>query len=105
MYAVISTGGKQYNVSNGDVLNIEKIDANPGDTITIDNVLAVYGADEVLFGTPTVEGASVKCEVTEHVKGDKLIVFKMKKRKGYRKTTGHRQNLTTITIKSIDLKS
>ncbi|TFG92695.1 MAG: 50S ribosomal protein L21 [Syntrophobacterales bacterium] len=101
MYAVIKTGGKQYKVSEGEVLSFEKIDGDKGDTISFDEVLLVSGDNDVRVGTPLVEGAKVVGEIISQTKGSKIIVFKMKRRKGYSKKTGHRQNLTSLKIKEI----
>jgi len=101
MYAVIKTGGKQYKVSEGEVLNFEKIEGDKGDTVSFDEVLMVSGGDEVRVGTPHVEGAKVIGEIISQIRGPKIIVFKMKRRKGYKKKTGHRQDLTSLKIKEI----
>ncbi len=101
MYAVIKTGGKQYKVSEGDVLNFEKIEGDKGDTVSFDEVLLISGNEEVRVGTPFVEGAKVVGEIVSQGRGPKIIVFKMKRRKGYSKKTGHRQDLTSLKIKEI----
>lgn len=101
MYAVIKTGGKQYKVSEGDVLNFEKLEGDKGDTISFDEVLLVSKDEDVKVGTPFVEGAKVICEIISQIRGPKIIVFKMKRRKGYSKKTGHRQDLTNLKIKEI----
>jgi len=101
MYAVIKTGGKQYKVSAGDVLNFEKIEGGKGDIVSFDEVLLVSGDDDVRVGTPFVEGAKVVGEIISQIRGPKIIVFKMKRRKGYSKKTGHRQDLTSLKIKEI----
>jgi large subunit ribosomal protein L21 len=97
MYAVIKTGGKQYRVSKDDILFIEKIDAEAGKTVTLNEVLMV--GDKI--GTPFVSGASVTATVLEQKKGDKIIIFKKKRRQNYRRKNGHRQNLTVIKITDI----
>ncbi|MDO4567568.1 MAG: 50S ribosomal protein L21 [Clostridia bacterium] len=99
MYAIIRTGGKQYNVSVGDELFVEKLDAEVGAEVDFD-VLMLVG-DEVTVGTPVVEGASAKAEVVEHGKGKKVVVFKYKPKKNYRKKQGHRQPYTKVRITSI----
>ncbi len=101
MYAVIKTGGKQYKVSEGESLKIEKIEGNRGDAVSLDDVLMISRDGEIKVGTPTVEGAKVVGEIIGQTKGSKITVFKMKKRKGYRRKTGHRQNLTNLRIKEI----
>jgi large subunit ribosomal protein L21 len=101
-YAVIATGGKQYRVAVGDVITVEKLDAEPGSTVTIDQVLMVGGNGEATVGTPTVDGASVTAEVVDNFRGEKIVVFKYKPKKRYRRRTGHRQSLTKLAITSID---
>ncbi len=101
MYAIIETGGKQYKVSEGDVLFIEKIDTEAGETVKFDKVLAV-GGDKTVIGTPTVDGASVDAKVAEHGKAKKVIVFKYKPKKGYKKKQGHRQPYTKVVIEKIN---
>jgi len=103
MYAVIQTGGKQYRVSEGDVILVEKLDAEVGKTLTIKEVCA-YCKDELLIGAPYVKGASVKAEVLEQGKADKVIIFKYKAKKDERKKQGHRQPYTKLEIKSISFK-
>jgi large subunit ribosomal protein L21 len=105
MYAVIKTGGKQYRVSIGDTLPLEKLEGNRGDKIVFSDVLMVSGDDEedIRIGTPLVEGASVIGEIVEQFKGPKIYVFKMKRRKGFKKKTGHRQLQTRMRIKEINI--
>ena len=103
MYAVIKTGGKQHKVSEGDVIAIEKISGGKGDAVVFDEVLMVEKDGDIRIGRPLVEGAKVTGEILAQTKGDKLVVFKMKKRKGYRKKTGHRQQLTSMKIKEISI--
>ncbi|HOO46265.1 MAG TPA: 50S ribosomal protein L21 [Deltaproteobacteria bacterium] len=100
MYAVIKTGGKQYKVEEGDTIQIEKLDAAKGDTITFDDVLFI-GGDEYRLGSPKLEGVTVSGRIVRQMRAKKIIVFKMKRRKGYRKKQGHRQNLTEIYITQI----
>ncbi len=100
-YAVIETGGKQYRVQAGDSLNVEKLDVEPGQSVTIDTVLAVSDGKTLTVGTPTVDAASVVATVEDQIRGDKLFNFKKKRRKGYSRKIGHRQSLTVLTIKSI----
>ncbi len=101
MYAVIKTGGKQYKVSEGEILNFEKIEGDNGDTVSFDEVLLVSKDEDVKVGTPFVEGAKVVGEIISQIRGPKITVFKMKRRKGYSKKTGHRQDLTSLKIKEI----
>ncbi len=101
MYAVIKTGGKQYVVNEGDTIKVEKLTGEVGSTIEVGSVLAVGVGESVKIGTPTVEGASVKAEVLEHDRDKKIIVFKKKKRKGYSRKQGHRQDYTSLKISEI----
>ena len=102
MYAVFQTGGKQFRVEPGTRLRVPTLDVEPGDSVTFDHVLlAGDGSEDVKVGTPIVDGASVKAEVLRHGRGDKVIVFKRKRRKGYRKKQGHRQNFTEIRIDEV----
>ncbi|MDD5711879.1 MAG: 50S ribosomal protein L21 [Smithellaceae bacterium] len=103
MYAVIKTGGKQHRVSAGDMLAIEKLEGNKGDVVVFDEVLMVSGDAGIKVGTPVVEGAKVVGEIVAQIKGPKIHVFKMKRRKSYHKKTGHRQQLTTMRIKEISI--
>jgi large subunit ribosomal protein L21 len=102
MYAILETGGRQYRVSTGDKLEIERLTTEAGKEITFDRVLMVNNDGSVRVGTPTVAGATVTADVVEHKRGDKVIVFKFKRRKGYHKKQGHRQELTVVQIKSIN---
>ncbi|MDD2430516.1 MAG: 50S ribosomal protein L21 [Firmicutes bacterium] len=99
-YAVIQTGGKQYTVTEGDSIRVEKLDAEPGAVVDLDQVLLI-GGDETKVGTPLVEGAKVTAEVVKTGKGKKIIVFKYKAKKNYRKKQGHRQPYTELKITSI----
>ena len=101
MFAVIKTGGKQYKVAPNDVLRIEKIAGEPGDTVELGSVLMVGGEDGLTIGAPLVEGAAVAAEVIEQVRADKIIVFKKKRRKNYRRRNGHRQHQTVLRITEI----
>lgn len=101
MYAVIKTGGKQYRVQKDDVLEVELLAAKKGDTVELGEVLLVGKEGNAKIGTPTVAGASVKAEVLDQIKGDKVIVFKKKRRQNYRRKNGHRQNLTVVKITDI----
>ena len=102
MYAVVVAGGKQYRVSVGQVIDVELLKAEAGSDVELDQVLMVGGEGAALrVGTPTVDGARVVATVQEHHRGEKLIIFKMKPKKRYRRKTGHRQELTRLTIKEI----
>jgi len=101
MFAVIKTGGKQYSVRIGDVLEVEKLDVEKGNTVTFEEVLLVEDDGNTLIGTPLVDKAQVSAVVVESFKGEKVIVFKKKRRKQYKKTRGHRQELTRVKIESI----
>lgn len=101
MYAVIRTGGKQYRVNEGDVLKVEKLTADEGVTIEFEEVLAISKDDGLLVGTPLVEGAKVEAKVLGHGKAKKVIVFKYKPKKDYRKKQGHRQPYTEVQITKI----
>ncbi|MDD6159943.1 MAG: 50S ribosomal protein L21 [Oscillospiraceae bacterium] len=102
MHAIIVTGGKQYKVAEGDVLYIEKLDSEAGDTVKFDQVLAVIDGDKATFGAPVVEGASVTANVVKNGKGKKVLVFKYKAKKNYRRRQGHRQPYTKVEITKID---
>jgi len=101
MYAVIETGGKQYRVNEGDVIRVEKLPADVGSDIGFDKILMVGQGDQVRVGNPLVDGASVTGKVIEQDRRKKIIVFKMKKRKNYRRKYGHRQDYTGVRIESI----
>lgn len=103
MYAVIKTGGKQYRVSEGDLLEVEKLDGEKGSVISFNEVLMVSKDDDIRIGKPFVEGAVVLGEIVENTRGPKITIFKMKRRKGFRKKTGHRQSLTSLKIKEISI--
>ena len=102
MYAVFVTGGKQYKASEGDVLFIEKLDVNADDTVQFDQVLLVSDGNSLKTGAPYVEGAKVKAKVEKNGKSKKIRVFKMKSKKGYRRSIGHRQPYTKIVITAIN---
>ncbi|MGE5241634.1 MAG: 50S ribosomal protein L21 [Bacteroidota bacterium] len=101
MYAVIESGGKQYRVSPGDVIRVEKLEAAAGDTVNLDRVLMVGSDEDVRIGNPMLTGASVTATVKSHGRADKVRVFKFRRRKHYRKTTGHRQHYTELEITGI----
>ena len=102
MYAVIETGGKQYRVAPGDTLEIERLLTEAGQPHTFDRVLLVSNDGKLSIGTPTVASARVTADVTAHFRGEKKLTFKMKRRKGYHKTIGHRQELTRVKITGIN---
>jgi large subunit ribosomal protein L21 len=104
MYAVIKTGGKQYRVVPGEKLKVEKLVGDVGSDIVIDQVLMVADGDNVTVGAPVVAGASVKATVVSHGRHDKVMIFKFRRRKHYRKTQGHRQDYTEIQIQQIAAK-
>ena len=101
MYAVLETGSKQYRVAAGDTLKVERLSADAGSSFTFDRVLLVNNEGQVTVGTPTVASATVVADVVEHIRDEKKLTFKMKRRKGYHKTIGHRQELTVVKIKEI----
>jgi len=101
MYAIFESGGKQYRATAGGTLDIEKLDVPAGETVELTNVLMIVNGDQVKVGTPTIENAAVVGHVVEHVKGEKIYVFKSKKRKGYRRKTGHRQKYVRLHIDEI----
>jgi large subunit ribosomal protein L21 len=101
MYAVIETGSKQYRVSAGDTLQVELLAVEAGKTVNFDRVLLVNNDGKLSVGSPTVASATVVADVVEHIRGEKKVTYKMKRRKGYRKTIGHRQELTVVKIKEI----
>ncbi|MBI5658107.1 MAG: 50S ribosomal protein L21 [Nitrosomonadales bacterium] len=101
MYAVIKTGGKQYRVAQGETLKIESVVGDVGSAIVLDKVLAVGSGDKLIAGKPLVSGASVQATIVSHGRGDKIRIFKMKRRKHYQKRQGHRQNYTEIRIDGI----
>ncbi len=101
MYAVVAAGGKQYKVEEGDVLRIEKVSGDVGDSVTFDKVLLVADGDTLNVGQPVVESASVDARIVEQDRAKKIIVFKYKRRKRYRRTQGHRQDYTAVKIEKI----
>ncbi len=101
MYAIIKTGGKQYRVSPGDVLRVEKLPGERGDEVVLDQVLLVTDGQDLKVGQPLVENVSVKGEILQQGKAKKIVVFKKKRRKNYRRKQGHRQLFTALAIKEI----
>lgn len=99
-YAIVKTGGKQYRVAEGDVIDVEKLDVEAGSDTQLE-VLMVSNGASLLVGAPTLTGASVTAEVVDQHKGEKVIAFKYKRRKGYHRTVGHRRQLTRLKIKTI----
>ena len=102
MYAIIETGGKQYRVEEGNVLKVEKLAAAEGETVELDRVLALKKDDQMTVGAPWVAGAKVLAQVLEHGRGKKIIVFKYKPKKNYRRKQGHRQSFTKLRIEKIE---
>ena len=101
-HAIIVTGGKQYRVAEGDVIFVEKLDVAAGETVKFDRVLAVVDGENATFGVPEIEGASVTANVVKNGKSAKVRVYKMKPKKGYRRTQGHRQPYTKVQIEAIN---
>ncbi|MEW9898772.1 50S ribosomal protein L21 [Chitinivorax sp. PXF-14] len=102
MYAVIKTGGKQYKVAIGEKLKVEQIPADIDSQIVLDQVLMVADGEDIVLGTPVVAGATVKATVVSHGRGEKVRIFKMRRRKHYQKRQGHRQNFTELRIDAIE---
>ena len=101
MYAVVKTGGKQYRVEPGDTIDVERLPGEVGETVELNPVLMVGDGADVTVGSPVVDGAQVKAEIVAQKRGDKIIVFKFKRRKNYRRKSGHRQSLTSLKITDI----
>jgi len=101
MYAVIETGGKQYRVAPGETVEVDRLQAEVGQPLTLDRVLLVANEGRVTVGAPTVPQASIAVDVLEHFRGEKKVAFKMKRRKGYHRTVGHRQEMTRIKVGEI----
>lgn len=101
MYAVFRTGGKQFRAEPGGRIRVPSLDVDEGESVTFDEVLLTSDGEDVAVGTPTVDGASITAEVVAHGRDDKVIVFKRKRRKGYRRKQGHRQGFTEIRIEEI----
>jgi large subunit ribosomal protein L21 len=104
MFAVLKTGGKQYKVAQGDVIQVEKLEGNVGDKVTLDQILMIGEEDKVDVGAPILDGSKVTCEIIDQRKGPKIVVFKKKRRKKYRRTNGHRQLITHLKITDISKK-
>jgi len=103
MYAVLKTGGKEYRVSKGDLIRVEKLEGNVGDQVTLQEILMVSKEGEVQVGTPLLTHAVVTGEIVQHAKGKKVLIFKMKRRKNYRRLRGHRQTYTYIKVGDISV--
>ncbi|HEX4121220.1 MAG TPA: 50S ribosomal protein L21 [Verrucomicrobiae bacterium] len=103
MFAVIETGSKQYRVAAGDTLRVERVTTKTGESITFDRVLLIGNEGKFTAGSPTVEKATVLADVVEHIRGEKTVAFKMKRRKGYHKKIGHRQELSVVKITEIKM--
>jgi len=101
IYAVLETGGKQYRVAPGETVEVDRLEAEAGKPVVFDRVLFVANEGKFAVGAPTVAKASIKADVVEHFRGEKKVAFKMKRRKGYHRTVGHRQELTRIKISEI----
>lgn len=104
MYAIIETGGKQYRVREGDVLKVEKLPVEAGTVVPAERVLAIGTGDEFLIGRPVVDRARVLLKVLEHGRGDKIVVFKYKPKKNYRRKQGHRQSYTAVQVEKIEIE-
>lgn len=102
MYAIVKHGGRQIKVAEGDVLNVNRLEGEAGSTLELNEVLLLAKDDGVQIGQPLVEGASVQAEIVDHGRDKKITVFKMKRRKGYRRKAGHRQDLTRIKITAVN---
>lgn len=102
MYAVVKTGGKQYRVREGQTIEVEKLAGNPGERVTLDEVLLLADGENVTVGRPLVEGASIEAEIVDHDKHRKVLVFKLRRRKRYRRKVGHRQPYTALKVTTIN---
>ena len=101
MYVIVDIQGQQFKVQKDQKLFVHRINANEGDTVEFEKVLLIGNDDDITIGSPTIEGAKVVLEVLSHVKGDKVLVFKKKRRKGYQKLNGHRQQFSQVIVKDI----
>ena len=101
MFAVVRTGGKQYRVASGDVIRVERLTGEPGDEVTLGDVLMIGGEGSPKVGAPLVDGAEVKAEIVEQARNDKIIIFKKKRRQNYRRKRGHRQQVSVLRITGI----
>ena len=103
MYAVVKTGGKEYRVTQGDLIRVEKLEGNVGDQVELKDVLMVSKEGEAQFGTPHLTNVIIKGEIVQEGKGEKVLTYKMKRRKNYRRFKGHRQTYTTLKVNDISL--
>ncbi|MBM4349925.1 MAG: 50S ribosomal protein L21 [Deltaproteobacteria bacterium] len=103
MFAVLKTGGKEYRVAKGDIIRVEKLAGNVGDQVTLKDVLMISGEGQVHLGTPNLSNAAITGEIVREVKGKKVLTYKMKKRKNYRRMKGHRQTYTYLKVNEINL--
>ncbi len=103
MFAILKTGGKEYRVSKGDVIRVEKLDGNVGDQVTLKDVLMVSGEGQVQLGAPVLSNAVITGEIVREAKGKKVLTYKMKKRKNYRRMKGHRQTYTYLKVNEINI--
>lgn len=103
MYAIVETGSKQYKVQKGDLFDVEKLEAEPGKTVKLDKVLLCSKGKSVEVGKPYVKDASVLCDIVSHLRGDKVFAFKYRRRKASKKKIGHRQELTRLKVKEIEV--
>lgn len=103
MYAVVKTGGKEYRISPGDLIRVEKLEGKVGDQVTMKDILMVSHEDQVQVGNPLLSNAVITGEIVQQVKGRKVLIYKMKRRKNYRRTKGHRQTYTYIRVNEINL--
>ena len=103
MYAVVKTGGREYRVSKGDLIRVEKLKGNVGDQVELNDVLMVSKEGETQFGTPLLTNVVIKGEIVQESKGEKVLTYKMKRRKNYRRFKGHRQTYTTLKVNEIQL--
>ncbi len=101
MYAVVETGGKQYKVSQGDVISVERLSGKAGEKVALEKILMINDGNKTVIGNPVVKSAKVVGEIIKEGRGEKIIVFKMKRRKNYRRTRGHRQTYTSLKITEI----
>ncbi|APS38364.1 MULTISPECIES: 50S ribosomal protein L21 [Salegentibacter] len=104
MYAIVEIAGQQFKVAKDQKVFVNRLSGEEGDSVSFDKVLLTGDGDSINLGAPAIDGALVGAKITRHLKGDKVIVFKKKRRKGYKKKNGHRQSLTEIVIESIDVK-
>lgn len=104
MYAIVETGSKQYRVAKGDVLDVERLDAQPGKAVKLDKVLLYSKAKSVEIGTPYIKGAKVVCDVVSHFRAEKVIAFKYRRRKSSRSKKGHRQEMTRLKVSEIEVE-